>query len=221
MRCRMGPLGERSLSIRLAVTKPLFAWDCLEDSPSLSTIPQLLAALPDERLLQGLRDYRGRGREDYPVSVLWGVVLLRIVLRHVSFEAVRAELRRNAGLRELLGITSEQAVAKAWNVSRFLEVLGQEPPRRHLREMFATLVQRLGQGVPDLGRHTAGDSTALHARGTKDAPTVAAETAAGLPPPTAGRKEYTDEEGKGTRIVEWFGYKRHLLVDAPHEVAVA
>ena len=28
--------------------KPLFAWDCLEDNPSLQTIKDLLAALPEE-----------------------------------------------------------------------------------------------------------------------------------------------------------------------------
>jgi hypothetical protein len=207
--------------MRIAVTRPLFAWECLEDSPSLQTIRQLLATVPDGPLLQGLRDYRGRGRDDYPVSVLWGVVLLRIVLRHVSFEAVLGELRRNAGLRELLGIPSESGVPKAWNVSRFLEVLGQEPHRTHLREMFEEMVRRLGQVVPDLGRHTAGDATALHARSRNNPQTVAAETAAGLPQPTAGRKEYTDDEGQVTKIVEWFGYKLHLLVDAPHEVALA
>ncbi|MBP8912606.1 MAG: transposase [Phycisphaerae bacterium] len=160
--------------MRIAITKPLFAWDSLEDSPSLHTIKQLLASLPDGRLLQGLRDSRGRGRDDYPVSVLWGVVLLRILLRHVSFEAVLAELRRNAGLAALIGISSEKEVPKAWNISRFLEGLGREPPRSHLREMFAEMVRRLGQVVPDLGRHSVGDSTALHARGTHNAKTVAA-----------------------------------------------
>ncbi|HON90057.1 MAG TPA: transposase [Sedimentisphaerales bacterium] len=207
--------------MRIAITKPLFAWDSLEDSPSLHTIRQLLASLPDGRLLQGLREFRGRGRDDYPVSVLWGVVLLRILLRHVSFEAVLAELRRNAGLAALIGISSEKEVPKAWNVSRFLEGLGREPHRSHLREMFAEMVRRLGQVVPDLGRNTAGDSTALHARGTHNAKTVAAETAAGLPQPTAGRKEYTDDQGNVAAIVEWFGYKLHLLVDARHEVALA
>jgi hypothetical protein len=207
--------------MRIAITKPLFAWDSLEDSPSLHTIQQLLALLPDGRLLQGLRDSRGRGRDDYPVSVLWGVVLLRIVLRHVSFEAVLAELRRNAGLAAWIGISSEKEVPKAWNVSRFLEVLGREPHRTRLQEMFEEMVRRLGQVVPDLGRHSAGDSTALHARGTRNAKTVAAETAAGLAQPTAGRKEYTDDQGNVAAIVEWFGYKLHLLVDARHEVALA
>jgi len=93
-------------------TKPLFAWDCLEDSPSLQTIKDLLAALPDGKLLNSLRTARGKGRNDYPVSVIWGVVDLRIALRHVTTEAVLAELRRNQGLRRLIGIESEAGVPK-------------------------------------------------------------------------------------------------------------
>jgi hypothetical protein len=63
-------------------TKPLFAWDELEDSPSLRTVREFLEALPDGKLLEGLRAARGRGRDDYLVRVLWGVVVLSIVLRH-------------------------------------------------------------------------------------------------------------------------------------------
>jgi hypothetical protein len=62
--------------------KPLFAWDCLEDNPDLVTIRRLFEALPDQTLLEGLRSWRGRGRNDYPVQVLWRVVVLTIVLRH-------------------------------------------------------------------------------------------------------------------------------------------
>jgi len=86
--------------------KPLFAWDCLEDSPSLQTIKDLLAALPDAKLLGSLRNARGKGRNDYPVSVLWGVLVLRIALRHLTTEAMLAELLRNEGLRRVIGIES-------------------------------------------------------------------------------------------------------------------
>ena len=75
--------------------KPLFAWDCLEDSPSLHTIKELLTALPDGKLLRSLRIARGKGRDEYPVSALWGVVVLRVALRHITTEAVLAELLRN------------------------------------------------------------------------------------------------------------------------------
>src|SRR5271166_2699849 len=124
--------------------KPLFAWDCLEDSPSLQTIKDLLAALPDGKLLNSLRTARGKGRNDYAVSVLWGVVVLRVALRHVTTEAVLAELRRNEGLRRIIGIESESGVPNKWNISRFEEVLGQEPHRSLLKEVFDILIRRLG-----------------------------------------------------------------------------
>jgi hypothetical protein len=207
--------------MHIAMTQPLFAWERLEDSPSLGTIRQLLASIPDAKLLEGLRAHRDRGRNDYPVHVLWGIVLLRILLRHVSFEATLGELRRNAGLRQLIGMACEKDVPKAWNLSRFIDVLGRQPHRTHVREMFDAMVGRLGEVVPDLGRDTAGDSTALHARPKGNAKAVRAEAGEGLPQPAAGRKEYTDDEGNVTKIVEWFGYKLHLLVDAKHEVCLA
>src|ERR1700758_3133373 len=143
--------------------KPLFAWDCLEDSPSLQTIKDLLAALPDGKLLNSLRFARGKGRNDYPVSVLWGVVVLRVALRHITTEAVLAELRRNEGLRRLIGIESEAGVPKPWNITRFEDVLGQEPHRTLLKEVFDVLIERLGVAVLDLGRNVAGDATGLSA----------------------------------------------------------
>jgi hypothetical protein len=207
--------------MHIAITKPLFAWDCLQDSPSLSTIKEFLASIPDAKLLEMLRQYRGRGRDEYPVHVLWGALLLRIALRHVTFEATLGELNRNEHLRRLIGIEEEKRVPKAWNVSRFLDVLGREPHLSEMRRIFDTMVLRLGLAVPDLGRDTAGDSTALHARRKDDEKAAEAETAGGLPQPSGGKKEYTDDANKVVKMFEWFGYKLHLLVDAKHEVVLA
>src|SRR5271157_3086179 len=33
--------------MKIALTKPLFAWDALEDSPALTTLRSVLAAVPD------------------------------------------------------------------------------------------------------------------------------------------------------------------------------
>ena len=74
--------------------------------------------------------------------------------------------------------------------------------------------------MPDLGRRTAGDATALNAR-RGDAARQQAETELGLPQPAGGRKEYLDADGKVEKVVEWFGYKLHLLVDVRHELALA
>ena len=203
--------------MRVAITKPLFAWDCLDDSPDLTTIAEFLHALPDGRLLEALHRSRGRGRDDYPVTALWGVVVLTVLLRHLSIEACLAELRRNEKLRQLIGIGSPAEVPKKWNISRFQQVLGQQPHLTLLQEIFNVMAQRLAQVVPQLGRHTAGDATALSARrqrAKEDEPSP-------LDQPTGGKKQYTDEQGRVTKVVEWFGYKLHLLVDVQHEVALA
>ena len=229
--------------MKIQMQKPLFAWDCLEDHPLLATIKQLLETIPDGKLMEGLEAARGKGRNDYPVRALWGVLLLTIALRHTGFEACLGELRRNPTLAKLIGLASANEVPKGWNVSRFLDVLGQKPHRLELEEIFNAMIRRLGEVVPDLGRDTAGDSTALKARRRrcdrpqtaeekgKDGEPVPASPAGdqphkieldrhGLPQPSGGRKEYKDEKGNVTKVVEWFGYKLHLLVDARHEVAL-
>lgn len=207
--------------MRIHATQPLFAWDALEDSPTLATIRRFLESVPDQTLLASLEAARGKGRDDYPVRVLWGVVLLTVLLRHSSFEACLAELRRNEGLRRLLGLASEDHVPHKWNVSRFLNLLGQAPHRQHLEAIFTGMIARLAGAVNDLGAQLAGDATALNARKTRAARRSAAARSESLPEPSGGRKEYTDEAGTVTKVVEWFGYKLHLLVDAKHEVAVA
>lgn len=260
--------------MRIHHAKPLFAWDCLDDNPSLKTIRDALKAIPDGRLLEGLRAWRGKGRNDYPVHCLWGVLLLTMILRHASIDACLAELRRNSELRKLIGIETEARVPDSDNISRFQKVLGQEPHRTELRKIFDSMITRLGEVVPDLGQDTAGDSTTLNARRSEaikkllaekeakeaadkqapekqplnpPAPAAATptnnpavstapatpekaiekgaadvvETEDGLPLPSGGRKEYRDDSGKVTKVVEWFGYKGHLLVDVKHEVVLS
>jgi len=206
--------------VRIQTTKPLFAWDCLEDSPTLKTIKQLLDVVPDQGLLESLRGARGKGRDDVPVHVAWGVLVLSVALRHPTIEHCLGELRRNESLRKLIGIESEEAVPQKWNLSRFLDRMGQEPHLTHLHRIFDAMIQQLGSVVPDLGRDTAGDATSLNAR-RKKGRRADAERQQGLPQASGGRKEYTDDEGHVTKVVEWFGFKLHLLVDVKHEVSLA
>jgi hypothetical protein len=145
---------------------------------------------------------------------------LRVVLRHITTEAVLGELRRNAGLRALIGIESESRVPKPWNISRFEDTLGQEPHRTLLRAVFNGLIKRLGVAIVALGADAAGDATALSAR-RKSAEGSEEEVEEGLPQASGGRKEYTDDDGKVTKVIEWFGFKLHLIVDIKNEVALA
>src|SRR5205085_261370 len=120
----------------ITITKPLFPWDALEDSPAIQSIRTVLESIPDGKLLVSLRQARGKGRDDYPIHVLWGTLLLSIVLRHVTMEACLEELQRNAPLRLLIGIQTENKVPKACNMSRFMLTLGEEPHRSLLHDIF-------------------------------------------------------------------------------------
>jgi hypothetical protein len=207
--------------VKIAITKPLFAWDALEDSLSLQTLREFLAVIPDGHLLDSLRKARGKGRDDYPISVLWGTLLLAIVLRHHTMDACLQELERNPALALIIGIHSEEKVPKPHNMSRFMATLGEEPHLSLLREIFDVLAQRLGGVVADFGKDTAGDSTGLAGRIAESETLQQQEVKQGLPQPSGGRKEYKDDDGNVTKVVEWFGYKLHLLVDVKYEVALA
>lgn len=213
-------------------SKPLFAWADLDESPTLNTVREFLECVPDTELLLGLERARGKGRNDFPVRVLWGVLLLTTALRHTTVSDTLAELRRNSDLRRLLDLRSETAVPQIHNMSRFVQTLGTEPHLARLKQIFNTLIQALGGAIDSLGRHTAGDSTALSARRSAQAQAeIEAARAAGradpvldehgLPLPTGGRKEYRDDQGRVSSILEWFGYKLHLLVDVEHEVVLS
>ena len=206
--------------MRINVTQPLFAWAALEDSPTLSVVRRCIEAVPDAALLEGLRRARGRGRDDFPVALLWGVALLTPLLRHASYDACLGEVRRNPALKRLLGVETDDQIPKHWNLSRFLDVLGHPAHLAAIRACFDAMVRRLGEVVPDLGRRTAGDATALSAR-RGDAKRQEAETRLGLPQPAGGRKEYKNDDGVVVKVVSWFGYKLHLLVDVRHELVLA
>lgn len=215
------PVANSAPAMHIHATRPLFAWAELEDTPQLRTLREVLSCLPDQALLDSLQDARGHGRDDYPIPVLWGTLLLSILCRHLFLEDTLDELGRNPTLCRLIGINTPAGIPKPCNMSRFLDTLGQPQHFQASRAVFDSLVRQLGQAVPDLGRHTAGDSTALHARAKRNAAAVAEEVAEGLPQPSGGRKEYKDDEGRVVQVFEWFGFKLHLLVDVKHEVALA
>jgi hypothetical protein len=191
--------------MKVHINKRLFAWDALEDTPTGRTLKLLLEILPDGPLLDSLQAARGHGRDDVPVRVVWGILVLSVALRHPTIEHCLGELRRNETLRRLLGIESEDTVPQKWNLSRFLDKLGQEPHLSHLHGIFDTMIERLGTTVADLGQTTAGDATSLNAR-RKEGRHAQAEIQQGLPQASGGRKEYGDDDGKVTRVVEWFTY---------------
>lgn len=196
----------------------LFEWMEIESLGDLVRLQYVLEAMPDEILMKALEKSRFKGRNDYPVRAMWNSVLAGIVFQHDNVEKLRRELARNGQLRVLCGF--EGKVPRPWVYTRFLKALMKQG--KLIEEMFEELVKQLTEVLPDFGKRLAIDSKAISSfakhpnqngacdgRGDRDA--------------NYGKKEYRGVHKDGTpweKIVKWFGYKLHLIVDATYELPV-
>lgn len=175
--------------------------------------------MPDEELMVALERKRGKGRDDYPIRAMWNSVLAGIVFQHESVEKLRRELARNGQLREMCGFDNQ--VPPSWVFTRFLKSL--KDHESMIEAMFDRLVRQIGEVLPDFGRHLAMDSKAVASfakhRNKHETPDGRRDTDADY-----GCKTYRGQREDGTlweKIVRWFGYKLHLIVDATYELPVA
>lgn len=199
------------------ITAPyLFSWRDVEAQSDMDRLRLVIDAMPDQAIVEKLRETRGKGRNDYPVRAMWNALLAGIIYQHASMASLLRELRRNAELREMCGFDPLQgaaAVPKECNMSRFLQrVMALEP---EIRELFNALVRELTTELPALGRHLSFDGKALPSYSTgKDSD----------PEAEYGRKAYrgVGKDGKPwEKVVKWFGYQLHLIVDSDAELPVA
>jgi hypothetical protein len=118
----------------------------------------------------------------------------------------------------------EKAVPPAWVYSRFLKKL---MARQNLLEaMFNRLVEELAKQLPDFGRILAIDGKALASfvRGRKRQATKVKPDGRRELDADWGQKTLRVEREDGStweKVVRWFGFKLHLVVDAIYELPVA
>ncbi|QDI91296.1 transposase [Salicibibacter halophilus] len=198
----------------------LFSWTDIEDLGDLERLRLVLDYLPDETLMETLEEKRFKGRDDYPVRAVWNTILAGVVFEHGSMESLRRELSRNGQLRNLCGL-KDGKVPPASTYSRFMKkLLKHEEAIEHI---FDTLVEQLYELVPDFGRSLAidgkGVSSFANRYAKNDEPDGRRDTDADF-----GKKAYKGRKEDGAiwnKVVKWFGYNIHLIVDAVYELPVA
>ena len=205
----------------------LFSWHEIDAASDLDRLRLVLAALPDETLVGYLELRRGRGRNDYPIRPMWNAVIAGIVFQHPSAAALLRELRRNGELRQLCGFNpfgGESAAPSDDAMERFLKLIVQHSEM--LTEMFHKLVDELKKELPELGRKTAVDSKAIQSFGkpVHDKEKLANPDGRRDTDADWGKKTYRGTRENRTaweKIVKWFGYKLHLMVDSVYELPLA
>jgi len=208
--------------------KQLFGWQEIDELGDLQRLMLVMNHLPAEELMKKLEQERGKGRDDYPVRPVWNSVLAGIVYQHPSIESLRRELLRNGQLREICGFDlclGERAVPPAYVYSRFCRKLMSYADE--VEKIFLRLVEEIKTLLPDFGRVLAIDSKAIGslARGQKRDQEEKPQKPDGRRDTDAdfGKKTYRGRRKGGTlweKVVSWFGYKLHLIVDTIYELPV-
>jgi transposase len=201
----------------------------------LNLLKLVIENMPDEELMRKLEKKRGNGRDDYPVRAMWNSVLAGVIFRHESMEKLIDELGRNGQLRYICGfreyevIRDEQGIEigrkpkipESWNYSRFLSNLMEE--QELIEEMFDEAVEELKEILPGFGEVLAVDGKAIESYAKRENARKEEDGRRDIDANT-GIKKYSGIREDGTKwekVMSWFGYKLHLVVDAVNEIPVA
>ena len=147
-------------------TPYLFHWQDINSKSDLDRLKLVLDTLPDEILMRKMEAFRGKGRNDYPVRMMWNMIMAGIVFQHPSIESLRRELMRNAELRMICGcdpVSGSDAVPSSPAFSHFLKNLCRF--EADIKQIFDDLVEEAGRYLPDLGERLAFDGKAISSAG--------------------------------------------------------
>ncbi|MDY0404254.1 transposase [Virgibacillus sp. 179-BFC.A HS] len=197
----------------------LFSWTEIEELGDLDRLRLVIEYLPDDKLMRTLEKERKNGRDDYPIRVVWNTILAGVVFEHKSIESLIRELNRNAQLRWLCGIENGK-VPPSYVYSRFMKKLIDNEDE--IEAIFLTLVEQISEVLPDFGKSLAIDGKAIpsfaNRKNKNEKEDGRRDTDA-----DHGVKSYRGKREDGStweKIVRWFGYKLHLVVDAVYELPV-
>lgn len=197
-----------------------FVWSEIENLGDLERLNLVLEYMPDEELMRELEKERRNGRDDYPVRAMWNSILAGIVYQHPSIESLRRELLRNGQLRFMCGFRKGK-VPEAYVYSRFFKKLFEK--EEMINEMFNKLVDELEELLPGFGKNLAIDGKAISSLSKRENKNKKEDGRRDLDGDW-GKKEYSGVREDGTawsKVVKWFGYRLHLIVDADYELPVA
>lgn len=206
------------------IRQSLFTWKQFKCTGDLKRLEMVLSVLPDEELMLKLEKERKGRRDDYPIRAVWNSIIAGIVFQHKSIESLRRELSRNGELRDVCGFNLFKNGAVAPGKDAYSDILKKLLNyQADIDLMFNEIVEEIRKVLPCFGKNTAVDSKGIKSecngkskrkdidnRGDKDA--------------DWGKKVYKGEREDGAlweKIISWFGYKVHLLVDTTYELPIS
>jgi len=190
----------------------------------LERLQLAMEGMDDEDLMVLLEKKRGKGRNDYPVRVMWNLTIAMKVFGHRTTCSLRRELSRNSQLRKICGLNDyenkKHIVPPARVFSGFFKLLSHA--QVNLDEMFTGSVEELSELLPEFGKNAAGDGKFLDSyakRPDKNPNPEAGDRAENDAQWAVKEYRYKDKNGKEQVKKEFhFGFKTNLICDVKTEL---
>lgn len=202
--------------------KKLFGYKEVQELGDLKRLQLVLDNLDDEFLIKKLEKNRKYGRDDYPVRGMFNAVIAGKLYEHPTSASLIRELARNGQLREMCGLTKAPTSSA---FSRFLSTLMNY--QGDIEKLFNIQLNKLKKEFNKIGKKLgikiAIDSKAVESAANreskKEKPDRRTDSDASW-----SKKTYEGKREDGTKwkkVVSWFGYKVHLIVDAEYEIPLS
>jgi hypothetical protein len=212
---------------RILSQTSVFDYSEIEELGDLERLQLAFEGIDDEALMLRLEARRGRGRNEYPIRVMFNFIVAMKVFGHRTVESFRRELKRNCQLRKICGqndfLRRGQLVPPSRVFTFFLRLLQSE--QAEVDRIFSTIVAKLYELLPNFGVNLAGDGKYIdsYAKGKCKRSNLKAGARAEHDA-AYSRKEYyfTDKNGnKRTESEYHYGFKQHTICDVNTELPVS
>ena len=123
----------------------IFDYTEIEELGDLQRLDLAFEGIDDEKLMKKLEARRKNGRNDYPVRVMWNLMIAMIVFNHKTVDSFRRELSRNSQLRRKCGLNDfgkkKHLVPPSRVFSGFIKALAEE--KEEMANIFNVQVEVL------------------------------------------------------------------------------
>jgi len=205
----------------------LFDYMEIEKLGDLERLDLAFEGIDDENLMKKLEAKRGNGRDDYPIRVMWNLLIAMIIIEYKKVEPFRRELSRNSQLRRKCGLNDfdrkKHLVPPSRVFSGFIKTLSEEA--EEIAEIFNVQVEALYELIPEFGKKLAGDGKYIDSyakRESKQDQTSTDNRTENDAKWSIKEYTYTDKNGKKQVKKEYhFGFKAHIICDVETELPIA
>lgn len=204
----------------------VFDYSEIEILGDLERCKLVIDNVPDEKIVNKLKEIRGKGRNEYSIIPVWNSLLIMPVIECSTVEQLRRELSRNRDLRKMCGFDDynyyfgkNKLVPPAKAYTNMIKNLKKIEPM--LKDAFYELRDFMYEHLKDFGKDTGVDGKIFLSKANGYNKNGDINDARCEMDADYTKKDIYYKDHKGVTKVKtktYFGFRYHLLADVNYEL---